>query len=388
MAYKNNHYVPQLVLRRYNSEKLTVYDVKTGEVHKDVQLMNAFAKQDLYGVEVEQLLGKTIEPSFAQILNQKILRADVGSEIELTRKELYIIKKFLLVEQARIYMEDKEFVHTFGQKVAKMQSERHKYPFTEKEIEGETVKDYWLRTLRVIVECEDLSKIEKHELCTYEAYYWAQIYFSGYLAIWDCSGTKEEFIVTDVGMTSEREVGAPLGFEIKKKNYLASRFNEETDLWRKNLYSTLWLAQQSFHENFYMFSISKTRMLVIINPFFRLFDKKEKMPEPNIWPSNIQSRKLFSKNFAPRVPTVNDHPIYNYNDLFRYKVQRMSLDDFRWVNMLMLDRVQHFLGFSDIENIADSVLDYRNFYRNKLHQPMRVDYTPLIKYMKDNDIID
>lgn len=387
MAYKNNHYVPKLVLRRYNTEKLTVYDVDTGEVHEDVQLADAFSKKNLYGVEIEKLLGQTIESDFGSILSQKILRAEVGSEIELTRKELYVIKKFLLVEQSRIFMEDKEFYHTYGQMVAKMQSETYKYPFTEKVIEGETVKDRWLRTLRVIVECEDFSKIEQHELCTNEAYYWAQIYFSGYLAIWDCSGTDEEFIVTDVGMTSEREVGAPLGLEIKKKEYLYNKLLEEKDPKHRKLYSDLLYAQQSFHENFYMFSISKDRMLVIINPFFRLFDKSEKVPEPNIWPTRI-NKKLYAKNKAPNVASINGYPIYNEKDLFHYRVLRMSLDDLRWVNMLMLDRVQHFLGFSDIYKIADSVCDYRDFYRDVLKEQMRVDYNPLIQYMKDNDIID
>ena len=386
MAYSNNHYVPKLVLRRYDTEKLTIYNVKTGEVHKDKQLTEIFAEQDLYGEELEKLLAKKIESPFAQILNQKLLSAEVGSEVELTRKELNIIKKFLLVEQTRIFMADKEFYHIFSQMVAKRQSEIYKYPFKEKVIDNETVKEYWLRTLRVIIECEELRKIERHELCTNEAYYWSQIYASGYLAIWDCTNTEEEFIVTDVGMTSEREVGAPPGIEIDKKFYLEKMWKNEKDLQRKHTYLNLWYAQQSFHENFYMFSISKNRMLVIINPFFRLFDKAEKMPEPDIWPTMI-SRELYTKNKAPVLATLNGEPVYSENDLFKYKVQRMSLKDFRWVNILMLDRVQHTLGFSDIAKIADSVCDYKEFYDN-MGREMRVNYNPLIKYFKDNDIID
>ncbi|MDE7083290.1 MAG: DUF4238 domain-containing protein [Clostridia bacterium] len=387
MAYSNNHFVPKLVLRRYDSEKLTVYDVKTGKIHKDMGLEKIFAEQDLYGEEVEKLLAKKIESPFAQILNQKLLPAKVGSEVELTRKELNIIKKFLLIEQARIFLADKEHYYTFSQKVAKRQSEIFKYPFTELEIENETVKERWLRTLRVIIECEELRKIEKHELCTNEAFYWAQIYASGYLAIWDCTDTEEEFIVTDVGMTSEREVGAPAGIERDKKDYLEKMWITENDERRKNTYFRLLYDQQTFHENFYMFSISKTRMLVIINPFFRLFDKAEKMPEPNIWPTMI-SRQLYAKNKAPKLEKFKGEYIYRDSDLFRYRVQKMPLEDLRWVNVLMLDRVQNILGFSDIEKIADSVCDYKDFCNNVLGCPMRVDYNPLIKYLKDNEIID
>ena len=386
MAFSNNHYVPRLVLRRYNTEKLTVYDVKTGEVHSDMDLNKIFAEQNLYGEEVEKLLAKKIESPFAQILNQKILPAEVGSEVELIRKDINLIKKFLLIEQARVFFEDKAQYYKFSQMVAKQQSEIFKYPFKEKEIKNETIKDHWLRTLRVIIECEELAKIHKHELCTYDAYYWAQIYDSGYLAIWDCTDTDEEFIVTDIGMTSEREIGAPPGIEICKKFYISKMLNVEKDHNRKERYKKLLYYQQAFHENFYMFSISKTRMLVIINPFFRLFSKVEKMPEPDIWPTWI-SRKLYINENMPLLTQLNEELENKESDVFKYNVQRMSLEDLRWVNVLMLDRVQNLLGFSDIKKIANSVREYKDFYFSRM-QPMRVNYNPLIKYFKDVGIID
>ena len=187
MAYSNNHYVPRLVLRRYNTEKLTIYNVKTGEVHKDKQLTEIFAEQDLYGEELEKLLAKRVESPFAQILTQKILPVAINSDIELSRKELNIIKKFLLVEQMRVFIEDDEKFYQADQRVANEQNKIFKYPFKEVEIENETVKERWLRNLRVIVECSDLNHVQDHELCTYDVFRWAQIYNSGYLAIPKCS---------------------------------------------------------------------------------------------------------------------------------------------------------------------------------------------------------
>ena len=389
MVYRNNHYVPQLVLRRYNTEKLTVYDIKTGEVHKDMKLNEIFAEQDLYGEEIEISLSKNIESSFAQILNQKILPAEVGSEIELTRKELYIIKKFLLIEQMRIFQADKEEWYKFSQHVSDWMSKLYNFPFREVKKENETVKDRWLRTLRVLLESKDFTHVQNHEMCTNEAYYWALIYHSGYLAIWDCTGTGEEFIITDIGMTSEREKGAPIGLEVQKKLYLKEIYERAKSKRQKDLYAKLSFQQQFFHENFYMFSISKTRMLVIINPFFRLYDKSERVVKPYIWPSLIEGRELFKKNRMPDLKADSKgYPILSDEDLFGYTVHPMLLEDFRWVNILMLDRVQNILGFSDIEKIADSVCDYKEFYDNVLKRPMMVDYDPLIKYFKDNGIID
>ena len=386
MAYSNNHYVPRLVLRRYNTEKLTIYNVKTGEVHKDKQLTEIFAEQDLYGEELEKLLAKRVESPFAQILTQKILPAAINGEIELSRKELNIIKKFLLVEQMRVFTEEGEKYYQADQRVADQQSKIFKYPFKEADIENETVKERWLRNLRVIVECSDLNHIQDHELCTYDVYRWAQIYNSGYLAIWDCSETKEDFIVTDMGMTSERELYAPPGLEVDKKFYLIEKSKTEKDPHRRKLYEELLFAQFNFHENFYMFSISKNRMIVIINPFFRLYDKAEKMPKPDIWPTEID-KSLYAKNRAQILPTAFGKRIFRDSDLFWYRVLPMSLEDLRWVNMLMLDRIDTIVGFSDIEKIVDSVCDYKDFY-DDMGREMRVNYNPLIKYFKDNDIID
>ncbi len=386
MAYSNNHYVPKLVLRRYNTEKLTIYNVKTGEVHKDKQLNEIFAEQNLYGEELEKLLAKRVESPFAQILTQKILPAETNSEIELTRKELNIIKKFLLIEQMRVFIEEGEKFYQAEQRVADEQSKILQYPFKELVIENETVKERWLRNLRVITECSDLNHIQEHKLCTYDVFRWAQIYNSGYLAIWDCSETDENFIVTDIGMTSERELYAPPGLELDKKLYLSKQLETEKDAHRHRVYSDLLYAQLNFHENFYMFSISKNRMIVIINPFFRLYDKAEKMPEPDIWPTVIE-RSLYSKNRAQVLPTAFGKRIFKDSDLFWYRVLPMSLKDLRWINMLMLDRIDTLVGFSDIEKIADSVCDYKEFYDN-MGQKMRVNYNPLIKYFKDNDIID
>ncbi len=386
MAYSNNHYVPKLVLRRYNTEKLTIYNVKTGEVHKDKQLNEIFAEQNLYGEELEKLLAKRVESPFAQILTRKILPAETNSEIELTRKELNIIKKFLLIEQMRVFIEEGEKFYQAEQRVADEQSKILQYPFKELVIENETVKERWLRNLRVITECSDLNHIQEHKLCTYDVFRWAQIYNSGYLAIWDCSETDEDFIVTDIGMTSERELYAPPGLELDKKLYLSKQLETEKDAHRHRVYSDLLYAQLNFHENFYMFSISKNRMIVIINPFFRLYDKAEKMPEPDIWPTVIE-RSLYSKNRAQVLPTAFGKRIFKDSDLFWYRVLPMSLKDLRWINMLMLDRIDTLVGFSDIEKIADSVCDYKEFYDN-MGQKMRINYNPLIKYFKDNDIID
>ena len=381
MAYKNNHFVPQLILRRFG-EEISTYNIRTGEYRHGQQTAEVFSKYEFYPLELEMEFGQ-VEGRFANILSQKILKAENRGEVELTRKELNIVKKFLLLEQMRVFVEEETCSN-----MSKIISDMHKktgifnYPFEEKVIRNETIHDRWLRNIKVIIECKDLTKIQDHELCTYEAYRWAQIYNWGYLAIWDSSYIGTSFIITDIGMTSEREESvARCGLEVEKKQYLREAPNRTNNALFKQKYAELLYQQTNFHENFYMFSVSKHRMLVVINPFFRLYCKKEKFPLPTIWPSKIKDRRLFDKNDADKLLSFQGKPILSDNDTFRYKVQSMKHEDVLWVNMLMLDRIDTLLGFTSLEDIAESVCAYDNWYKEH-HLPPRKDYTPLIKLLK------
>lgn len=391
MAYNNNHFVPRLVLRRYK-ERLSVFNIKTGKLKENNKLENIFSEQKLYDEDIEIKLGQNVESPFANILTQKILRTVVGEEIELTRKELNIVKKFLLTEQMRVFINEGKYSALEMYLTAIQKVSGIKYPFEEKVIDSETVETRWQRNLRVIVECSDLMHIHEHELCTYEIYRWAQIYNSGYLAIWDSTESGEDFIVSDIGMTSEVEPSfVKIGLEVEKRNYLLNAIQNAKKISEQDLYYSLLNAQMNFHENFYMFSISKNRIIVVINPFFRLYSDRQfaeetKVPKPDIWPTKIMDRKLYAKNRSQRLPIVFGKPVLNDNDKFWYKVQSMSFDDVVWVNMLMLDRIDTYLGFADMENIADSVFNYVDYYKQKkLVAP--INYEPLLKVMKARGII-
>ena len=381
MAYKNNHFVPQLILRRFG-EEISTYNIKTGEYRHGQQTAEVFSKYEFYPLELELEFGQ-VEGRFANILNQKLLKAESRSEVELTRKELNIIKKFLLLEQMRVFVEEEACANIAKMtSVLQLETGSFKYPFTEKIIENESVHDRWLRNIKVIIECKDLTSIQSHELCTYEAYRWAQIYNWGYMAIWDSSYVNTSFIITDIGMTSEREPSvAQYGVELEKKQYLMEAPSRTNNTVFQRKYAELLYQQTNFHENFYMFSISKHRMLVVINPFFRLYCKKEKYPMPTIWPSKIKDRRLFEKNDADKLIGFQGKPILSDNDTFRYKVQSMKHEDVIWVNMLMLDRIDTLLGFTSLEDIAESVRAYDTWYKEH-NLPPRKDYTALIELLK------
>ena len=59
----------------------------------------------------------------------------------------------------------------------------------------------------------------------------------------------------------------------------------------------------------------------------------------------------------------------------------MKHEDVLWVNMLMLDRIDTLLGFTSLEDIAESVQTYDNWYKEH-NLPPRKDYTALIELLK------
>ena len=376
MPYENNHYVPQLILRRF-SNKISTYNIKTSEYHPEQKTEDVFSEYKFYPEEIEKEFIH-IESRFANILNQKLLKAECRGEVEINRKELDIIKRFLLLEQMRVSVSESKYIQ--GEKMLSSILNHSERPFPEKVIEDETTHDRWLRNIKVIIECKDLLHIQSHELCTYEVYRWAQIYNQGYMAIWDSSFVHTSFIITDIGMTSEREKGAPFFYE--KQQFLIEAHERTSNPIFKQKYLELYNTQRNFHENFYMFSISKNRMLVLINPFFRLYCKKEKYPIlPPTWPSRINDRRLFEKNDADDLPYFHGKAIINSNDTFRYKVQSMKREDVIWVNMLMLDRIDKFLGFGSLEDVSESVLSYVEWHKER-NIPPRNDYTALVKLLK------
>ena len=220
----NSHYVPRLVLRKFK-DKLSLYNVKTGEFREEIKIENAYAEQNFYNDETEKNLATMLEGPFGNLLANKLLKCQ--GTVELSHKELNLIKKFLLLSVLRSYGADKfmlleknfyinqqknsiEYWREQGLSEDEIQEriEVLKPPFEEKQIEGETLTQYWLRTLNVVLETDGTSEeILKHENKTYPAYRWAKVIESGYLAFWDSNSSRDEFVITDVGMTSENEIG-------------------------------------------------------------------------------------------------------------------------------------------------------------------------------------
>ena len=83
MAYDNNHYVPQFILRRFG-DKLNRYNVKTGDIKNKGSIINAFSGKNIYPEWLEHMLSD-LESRIANLIDNKIL--NVSNKVTITRTD-------------------------------------------------------------------------------------------------------------------------------------------------------------------------------------------------------------------------------------------------------------------------------------------------------------
>lgn len=393
---KNSHYVPQFILKKF-SDKLCLYNIKTGEFKENIKPEKAYAEKGFYSDEIEDKLNRKIEKQFAMLLSEKILKCD--NEIELSRSELRLIKKFLLISVIRsmgneqFLQKEKRFYDDLTDLFIKQGLSKEEAikatakPFDEIQIPNETPYDYWMRTIDVILDTDGSpEEILKHPNKTYPAHRWAIVINAGYLAFWDSEYKRDEFVITDIGMTSENEKGwnGITVHNTKKTSFLMQLFQLEKDeRMRQEIYKQLNFVM-SFHENFEMFPISAKRMIVEIAPFYKFRQAyKNFYPMPKLEDlTELVNEKLYAPNENKYVYPQTDVILkYHENDKYIYSIKQLSRDETRYCNALFLDRINTTLGFSSLNKAVGSIVRYKIL--NSFPYVPRIDYSALFKIINE-----
>ena len=398
----NSHYVPMLTLRKF-ADKLCLFNIRTGEYKENIKIDKSFSEQDFYSDEVEKKLNNRIESQFGNLFSNKLLNAE--GTIELKREELYLIKKFLLISTIRsmgneefmqlerkYYDNLKEYWIRFGNEYGisdeEVKNRPIEPPFRERIIEGETSFEYWMRTLNVILDSNGTPEdILKHPDKTYPAHRWAEVIKNGYIAFWDSEYVHDEYVITDVGMTSENEKGwnGITVHNLKKTNFLVEVFEKETDLKFKMEIARFIDLHHNFTENFMMFPISANRMIVEIDPFykFRVINvHRYNMPKLEDL-TMIPNEELFYPNDVKYVHSQQTGMPYKYHpdDLYIYKIKKLNIKETRYCNELFLDRINTWVGFTSLNKAVGSVVAYKR--DNSYPYVPRVDYTELYEIINE-----
>ena len=364
-----NHYVSQLILKRF-ANALYIFDDNKKTITKHTQTENIFYKKDIYTDEVETAMNINLENDFAKLLDKKVLSKDT---IELTRSELLLLKRYLLVCSIKTKTPE-EFISSMRN--FKSNTERYlnllqhydkiKYAalmlLPSIDDIDETPFSLQMRAMELFINCSTEADMLFNPLCLREYYTWAKVFLDAFLTFCDSHPTQE-FILTDNGMTSEYEPSHYIfeGISLSKQTYLMHCLNSNDSAALKARYCDLLLTNEIMFENFNIFNLSSTRCIVLAHPFFRLYDEKGlrllndqktyKYNMPDIWPSIFETREII--NTPENIYTVpNQHSM---DDKFIYTPCKLSIYDTIHVNILILTQTKNLIGFNDYKKVVDSL---------------------------------
>lgn len=358
---RNSHYVPQFILRHFGTT-VSCYNVRTGQYLPDRNPYEVYSEMGYYPDDIEKDMNEKMESEFAILLMKKVLDRD---EVRLTRKELWTVKRFLLMSMIR----------TPGtlKAITSMRDEHRKLnasrpdelrnlmgDFYDEVSSDESDEEYWIRSMRYILDDRrcNLGTIDRENGATYMVWKWAKILNDGYIGFWDAGGT-DKFMLTDIGMTSETEVGADDGVTEWRKWRTAVAWHEAFDETTKNRTAYLLGCLCMSQENFYMFPISADRMIVVINQFFKhllnISDVGVQVPDLSFY-TVLDDRRLFESNRGGG----SFEKGFQEDDVFIYKPVPLEPQEVSYCNALLMDRVQEWLGFPTLESARKSILMYRD----------------------------
>jgi len=397
-----HHYVSQFIIKKFTDEnnRIHIFDSENKKVLKNMSSYRIFCENNLFSEEIEKKLSINVESPFASLIHQKIINQN---PIILTRSELKLIKKYMLVDS--IKSQKPEAIHVIFKRFSpqverywKMHKEFKLISLFEMPSMSElndSVEELYERILNVCIDSEDALEIALNKNTFKELYLWAKAFLDGYIAFWD-SHSDQEFILTDNGMTSEYEPSYLIyeGYGVSKVPYLLTKLKGTQIKEKKAMYANLLEKTPYFPENFSIFNLSSQRSIVSINPFFRLYSKNafallgtgEKVNHdvPDIWPSFVETKEVFETPQNKYQSIVK----YSDNDQFTYTPKVLSIYDTIYINTLFLSQIHHLIGFKSIDKVSDSLeafialksVNHKDVYTSN-HM---INMLNLIKHVRDD----
>ncbi len=376
---RKNHYVSELIIRRFPTEgfgkPIDVFDLNTYEVLKEKKAHKIFQERGLFDDDVETMMGKELEQPFAALLDKKIIGKN---KIQITRSDLFLIKRFLILDSVKTYspIEFCKMIEMFESCVDQFLSASLMAPVDQikklpktKDM-GWSPRELQMNAMRMYIRCKQPFDRLNDEFCTQELYCWAWVIDGAYLTFFD-SADEQEFLLSSTGMISENEPSFYMfadkssqimqGPSWSKFSYLLSHMQRENC----SKIERAWCCQQIafralMYENFNIFNLSATRCIVLVHPFFKLYNDTVakingeiiKGPNPDIWPSWFETKAI------SKIPNViyKTPPYEQLDDVFSYSPAKLSLFDTILVNYLILSGSRKMVGISNVEKNFDSML--------------------------------
>lgn len=361
----NNHYIPKLLLKQFSvRDKVNVYDFATAQFSTQ-KIRKVFSEENLFDEELERLFATKLEGPFGDLLNHKLLKEDT---IRLERRENLLIRKFFMVNDLRSpYLNG-----TWEEMIAKTKSEEHpsvqllkflKLHHSDwEELSGalKMSEEEYIQNLRKAMEIDSLEHLSDSDQrldVSEKLKFFARISMAAMIGFWDSSDSGQEFIfpklqgISEMDQVSIGYKGLVLKNLQNKKEIQKMRPDVQMQL------DMLFYGSSMFSENYAMYPISPTRMLVKISPYFKVF-----FP---IWPVNEdENRALLSEeNFRTHVYSKLRMKLFELcesirNQEYIYQVKKLTKEEVCLLNAAILNMETEKFVFHDFNRIRETFWYY------------------------------
>lgn len=322
----NHHYIPQFILRNFSDDnkKINVYNLSTCDLSVR-NIRTQYSKDNLYKMSnIENVMH--VEESFAKLECEAapiITRINNSkSQVIVNRIELQILKKFFFLmsfrSERRMTQYRDSYFDPLTEIILSPQTKDHDY------------MDLWLRELKFLLD-HDISEYKICDDLSMPIYLdFENTFKDKYMVVWRAYLT-EDFIITDNCGTFERSSGG--------------------------------LFPGANVISFYPISYTK-----IIGFVTKAFEHK-------------QTQDMHKSNFAmelfpfPRNRRVVKNQ-FNAMDEYVYKICKLTNNDVRYTNALLLNEATSKISFNELQAIGKSVIYYEEESNNKN------DYSTLLEIIE------
>ncbi len=363
----NNHYIPCLLLKQFaTNEKVNSYDFTTNSFLRK-KLKNTFVSKDIFDEELEKVFATKLEGPFGDLLNHKLL---CGDTIEISRDENLLMRKFLMINFLRspitncswdeMVERTKLQLHPSVQAIELLI--RHNREWKELFDNLGHSKETYIPNLKKAMEIDSLEELadsDAREDISFQLKFAARHAMVTAIAFWDCSELEQEFILPKLpGISQMDNVSIFHKFLMiqdlrsKKEKYGISE-NLKRELGRLEYSSSIYM------DNFSIYPISPTRVLICFSPYFRAFYPiKDPTNTIEIYPPLLK-KEQFDKHFFEPMRLELFEPCKNtFKRCYQYSVKKLKEDEVQILNAHLLDMETEEFIFHDFNRIRDSFWYY------------------------------
>lgn len=406
------HYIPQCIIKNFyfpkSKHKLTrvIFNPKNNlnlecSITWNHKSSSVFYEKDKYYDAVERKLSINLEQSFCNLIKEKILNK---KQIILTRKDLFLIRKYMLVSFLRSLslndfklfllklIDDYKRIEEKLIKITIPNIENCKNLNLEECNIGEVFNNTLDNLLNLKSNLSDL--INKNSYKEIVLFSWS--FLKSYINFWDAS-EKDGYILNDKGYIYENE----LEFYNLKENF--SKFAEIVYLLEKQCpfdiaesCSKTLLINNFMRKNFIVFPISSKKSIVLINYFFKFkYTDLENSNSKNAlkYEDNLtfmKNKKLFQDSKTNYVLSKDESgkQQFDENDKFVYESIVLSNEEITYLNLLSILQSTSMFAFEHIEQIIGSLylfLYCKNYKQNMLESNIDINF--IFKSKKIQELI-